>query len=85
MDQDDVKKLNKNMKKLEETIDRSVSLKWNLLKGIVNGVGYAIGATIIFGILIAILSKTINTVEDIPVLNTILENIRIEGVIEEEK
>ncbi|MBU0975193.1 MAG: DUF5665 domain-containing protein [Patescibacteria group bacterium] len=75
--------INKNLRKLQKSMYKSNSLKWNFFKGLVSGVGYTIGATIIFGILLAILSKTINTVDDVPVLNKIIQTIQIDGVIEE--
>lgn len=44
--------------------------------GVVRGVGAAVGATIVAGILFWFLSRIYSTVEDIPVLNDFVQSIK---------
>lgn len=56
------------------------------MKGIIYGAATAIGATIIAAIVITILSKTINTVTDIPIVGNIvgdlMERTKIDSILE---
>ncbi len=77
-----LKELNKNIKILNERIEKQNSLWRNFLLSIFRGVGYFIGVTIVAGILIYFLSIIIKTVE-IPILQDFItanqmEELRIE-------
>lgn len=56
---------------LDTKLQKQLSFKRNFLLSVVSGVGYAIGATIIAGIVIAILSWSISSIQDVPILNKI--------------
>jgi hypothetical protein len=77
----ETEKLNKNIKDLTAKIERSNSFWFVLLRGLAMGAGTAIGASIIAALLIGILSKTIKTVGDVPILNKIIPGDKIEAII----
>jgi len=72
-----------NFDKLNKNLERQNSFGFTLLKGVFWGVGTVIGASIVAGILIAILHKTINTVDEIPIVGNFIEKtINTEDVYE---
>lgn len=75
-----INKLQENIANLNKKYKREHSFKFNFVMSIVRGVGTAIGATIIAGILIAILSKTIDSVNDVPILNKLVEQDVIQNI-----
>lgn len=77
---DKKEELNKNLEELNKRIEKQNSLKFIILRGIVYGVSTVIGASIVAGIVISILSATIDSVEEVPILNTIVEEIPVEEV-----
>lgn len=57
---------------LNNNLRKQLSFKRNFLMSMLNGVGYAIGATLIAGVVIAILSASIRSIQDVPVLKNLL-------------
>lgn len=51
---------------LRKSIDRSNSLKWAFLLGVVRGIGAVIGATLLAGIALGVASYMFDQVSDIP-------------------
>lgn len=74
--------LNESIKILNENIEKRNSFGQVFLRGIVSGVGTAIGATIIAGVLLSILANTINSVDDVPILKDIIEQTNFKQVVE---
>jgi integral membrane sensor domain MASE1 len=60
---------------LSENLSKYNSLKKNLLRGIFFGVGSAIGASIIAAIIIAALNYFIGSVNDVPLLDSLQQEI----------
>lgn len=60
--------LNETIEKLNEKIEKQLSWKFIILKGVVYGLGTAIGATIIAGIAFSFLSSTLDTAEKLSVV-----------------
>jgi len=83
--QKDNRKLVKSIQKLNKSLERSTSFKYVFLRGIINGLATAIGATIVAGAILSILSRTIDSVDDVPVLGEFIEAIKIREVIEDGK
>lgn len=75
------KTLEQELKRLNERLDRANSPKWEFIRGLAKGIGVAIGATIVAGILISILARTIHTVEDIPLIGDIIQKTQVEQII----
>lgn len=73
--------ISNHLAKLDTSIQKKLSFKRNFLLSIVKGVGYAIGATLIAGIVIAILSWSISSIQDVPILNKILTASDIEQTL----
>ena len=82
----DEKILTKEIEKLTDRVEKSNSFSRTIMKGLIYGAATAIGATIIAAIIITILSKTINTVTDIPVvgdsIGNLLEQTKINSILE---
>ncbi|MCK5475698.1 MAG: hypothetical protein KAI71_03920 [Candidatus Pacebacteria bacterium] len=72
MDKKD-KELNQNIESLIVVIKRANSLYFVFLRGIIWGLGSAIGATVVAVIVIAILSSIIQSINDVPILNSIIK------------
>ena len=70
----EVADLQQSINGLEERIDKVNSVKYIFLKGILNGLGSVIGATIIFAIFISLLSWFVSTTE-ITWINKTIETI----------
>jgi len=77
--------LNQSIKNLNKSLNRSISFKYVFLRGIVNGLATAIGATIVAGLVIGILSRTIDSINDIPILGEFVDTTNLKEVIEEER
>ncbi len=80
-----IEELNKNILKLNKSFESANSFKLTIVRGILSGVGTAIGATIIAAIVITILVKTIHTVRDIPIVGDIIEKTQVERFINVQK
>lgn len=61
------------VKQILDRLNKITKYQYVFLRGLVSGVGTAIGATIIAGVLFAFLSQLISRTEDIPVINVIVE------------
>lgn len=53
---------------LRESIDKSNSLKWAFLLGVVRGIGAVIGATLLAGVTLGVASYMFDQVSDIPLV-----------------
>jgi hypothetical protein len=69
------------LKKINRRLRLLTSLKHSFLRSLVQGIATTIGATIIAGLLILFLSKFIKSVQDVPILNSIIKNSNIEQII----
>lgn len=55
---------------LRESIDKSNSLRWAFLLGMVRGIGAVIGATLLAGLVLGWAASTFEHASDIPVVGT---------------
>lgn len=62
---------------------KSNSLLRRFFMGIMMGVGTAVGATLILGVALTVLARLVNSFEDIPIINTIIENYRLDEYVDE--
>lgn len=69
-----INELNKNVEALNANVDRSNAVLFNFLFSILKGVGVFIGATIVAGIIIYILSKALDSVNS-PIIQDIINVI----------
>ncbi len=67
-------KLNNNLKQLNENLDKSNSFLHTFARGIVQGIATAIGATIIAGFLIALLTQIVKSIDDVPFLKALIDS-----------
>ena len=70
--------LHNELQKLNKNIHRSNSIWRSLFKGLATGIGGALGATIVTGIIIAILAQTIHSVHDIPIIGNLITTFNLE-------
>ena len=73
--EEDIKKLNKSIEDLSVVMKRANSFHFVFLRGILWGLGSAVGATAIAVVVVTILSRIIQTINDVPVLGNIINNI----------
>ena len=71
-----IEELNKNIKDLSVVMKRANSFHFVFLRGILWGLGSAVGATVVAVIIIAILSNIIQTINDVPILGNIINNLQ---------
>ena len=72
MDKKD-KELNQNIENLIVVLKRANSFRYVFLKGVIWGLGSAIGATVVAVIIIAILSSIIQSINGVPILNSLIK------------
>lgn len=70
------------LNEINEKLEKRVSLLENFKVGIVRGLGTAIGATIVAGIALALLSRVIDQVEDVPIIDDFVERTNLEESID---
>ncbi len=71
-----IEELNQNIENLTLALKRSNSFYDVFARGVLWGLGSAVGATVIAVIVISILSNIIQTVNDVPILNNIMNNLK---------
>ena len=64
--------LTAQLQKTNVYLQKQITFKRNFLLSVVSGIGYALGASILAGILIAVLSATVNSISDVPILNKLI-------------
>lgn len=62
------------LEQVNQKLEKLVSFKRNLFMSIINGAGYAIGASIVAAMIITVLTWTVKSIQDVPVLNKIKLN-----------
>ncbi len=72
----EIEELNQNIEKLIIVIKRANSLYYVILRGVLWGFGSVVGATFVAVIIIAILSSVIQTVNDVPILNNVINSLQ---------
>lgn len=70
-----IKELNQNIENLIIVIKRANSSSYVFLRGVLWGLGGAVGATAVAVIIVAILSSIIRSINDVPILNNIINNL----------
>ncbi len=75
--EEQTKQLIKNLESLNEELEKSNSVLHNLGLSIVKGVGTLIGATIVATLLLGILSQIIQSANDIPILNKVIDTEKV--------
>lgn len=75
------KNLEQEIKELSQHMKLQNSLRRNFVISIVRGFGSALGATVVFGLVIAFLFQIVRSIDYVPILNGILNSQAIEEVI----
>ena len=70
------------LKELNQNIEKQVSFWGNVKSGITRGVASAIGATVIAAIAFSLFNRLFNTVDDIPIIKDIINQTRVEKVLD---
>lgn len=76
--------LHKSVDKLNKSITRHNSLRRTFVIGVVNGVGTVIGATVVAGVVLLILSSFIHTIDQIPLLGELIRSSQIEHALDKQ-
>jgi hypothetical protein len=72
----------KNLAKISRSLTKKTSYKHNFTMSIVTGIGAAIGATIVFGIIITLMSQVMVKSADYPKLNELFNALGLPTVVE---
>lgn len=74
-------KLRRSIDKLNNNLRRQISWRHTFLRAIVTGVGTFLGATIVAGILLGLLSQILDTSKQIDAFKIIIEKTSIDEVV----
>ncbi len=69
-----LQRLEKSLIRVNQRLDRAMSLRFRLLNGIVQGFGVVLGGTIIAYVVITILVETLRQINYIPIINMIFDS-----------
>ncbi len=72
----ELEKINQNLEKVVRGLKQQNSMVLAFARGILMGLGTAIGATIVAGLVITLLNITVDTLDDIPFLDSVIESVR---------
>ena len=75
----EVESLTEQIRKLNAKLYKQTTPKYVFIHALVAGIGSAVGATLIAGMVIAVLAQTIHTIEDVPIIGNIVRNDIIQG------
>ncbi len=76
-----IKKLEGSVLSLEKTVKKQTSFKRIFALSLVHGFGTAAGATVIFGLILALVLQVIKSIDYVPIINNLLSSQAIESVI----
>jgi len=72
------------LKRIDKSLSRLTSFKWNFLLGLIKGFATVLGATIVTTIVFAILAQILLTANGLPGFDQLIETSGIDTVIEEQ-
>jgi hypothetical protein len=75
MDKDQLSEVNRNLEELTERLSKQNSFLRRFFMSILTGLGSAIGAIVVFGILLAIVSASIDRASDLPLIGKYFDEI----------
>lgn len=67
----------KTIEEINEKLSRMISFRFIFFKGIINGLATFLGATIVAAFVLAVLSRFIDSVEDVPVLEDVVDSVEL--------
>jgi len=70
------------LRSIDKKLAKQTSKKDNFKLGIIRGVGTAIGATVIATIALTIAAKVIDSVDDVPIIEDIIDRTNIDEAVE---
>ncbi|NCO12095.1 MAG: hypothetical protein COZ34_00910 [Candidatus Pacebacteria bacterium CG_4_10_14_3_um_filter_34_15] len=79
--QTSINELEKSVSFLGEQIRKQNSYRRNVSLSVVRGFSTAVGATVIFGVILALLVKTISSIDYVPIINNLMSSEAIESFI----
>ena len=69
------------LRRLNDNLRKQNSLKEGFKRGLVHGLGAALGASIVAAVALAILAKVINTVDNVPFVEDIIEKSQVKDAV----
>ena len=75
----------KKINKMERDMAKQRSLKVLIPRAILNGIFASFGATVIFALILIVLSQLIKGADQIPLLNDIIERTKLEQIIDSQR
>lgn len=74
--------LNQNIDELNSYLSKQTSVKWRFMMGLVTGVSTAIGATIIAGLIIFMVTRFVESIYELPIIGEQLPQEQIDRLLE---
>ncbi|KKQ26457.1 MAG: hypothetical protein US62_C0020G0017 [Candidatus Woesebacteria bacterium GW2011_GWA1_37_8] len=81
----DFSEINKNIQILNQTLSKQNSFKRAFLLSLLQGIGTAIGATLVAGGVIALFYRFVLSVDSIPLIQKLVPPSYIEGIVKSTK
>lgn len=81
--QEQLTTLEGQLEKLNKRIGRQVDLRWVFARGVVTGLATVLGATLLAGIIIALIMQTLDSVNQIPFVGDLIDREMVEMHLEE--
>ena len=75
---------NELLQDIDEKLYKLTSIRWNIGMSLLRGVATAIGATVVAAIVLAWLNWFLETANEVPVLDTLIERSGIQRTLENE-
>ena len=79
--QNSIDELDKSVSFLGEQVRRQNSYKRNFALSLLRGFSTAVGATVIFGLILASVVQAVRSIDYVPIINNLLSSEAIESVI----
>lgn len=79
--QSSIIELEKSISFLTEQVRKQNSYKRNVSVSLVRGFSTAVGATVIFGVALAILVQAIKSIDYVPIVNSLMSSESVETII----
>lgn len=79
--QQSINNLEKSVSSLEQVIKKQNSVRHSVALSLLRGFTTALGATVIFGISLALVIQIVRSIDYVPIINNILSSQAIESVI----
>jgi hypothetical protein len=76
-----IAQLEESVSSLEKKVKKQISFRRNFILAMVRGFGSVVGATVVFGLILAAIIQIVRGIDYVPIINNMLNSQAIENVI----